>query len=69
MNNLKPIMCSWLHATQMKVKEVKSMIVKRWDKTRITRAFGIKFQLVALEANTTILLFIIIQGKWKKIWM
>ncbi len=45
------------------------MIVKGWDKTRITRAFGIEFQLVALEAKITILLFIIIQSKWKNIWM
>jgi hypothetical protein len=69
MNNLKPRMCSWLHATRMKVKEVRNMIVKWWDKTIITRAFGIEFQLVALKANTTISLFIIIQGKWKNIWM
>jgi hypothetical protein len=69
MNNLKPRMCRWLHAARMKLKEVRSMIVKGWDKTRITRAFGIEFQLVALEAKITILLFIIIQSKWKNIWM
>jgi len=53
----------------MKVKEMRNMIVKGWDKARITRAFGIEFQLVPLEANTATPLFTIIQGKWKKIWM
>lgn len=62
-------MCSWLHVAWMKVKEVRSMIMKGWDTARITRAFGIEFQLVALEANTATPLFTIIQGKWKKIWM
>jgi len=32
----------------MKVKEMKSMIVKGWDKTGIIRAFGIKFQHAAM---------------------
>jgi len=41
MNNFKPKMCSWLHVAWMKVKEVKSILVKGWDKTRITRAFEI----------------------------
>jgi hypothetical protein len=53
----------------MKVKEMRNMIVKGWDKARITRTFGIEFQLVPLEANTATPLFTIIQGKWKKIWM
>ncbi len=67
MNNLKPRMCSWLHVTWMKVKEVKNMIVKGWDKTRITRAFGIEFQLVALEANFATLLFKSFKVNRKKI--
>jgi hypothetical protein len=47
----------------MKVKEMKSMIVKGWDKIGITKAFGIEFQLAALEANTSRSLFTIIQGR------
>jgi len=34
--------------------------IKGWDKTSITRAFGSEFQLVAMEANATTPLFIII---------
>jgi hypothetical protein len=48
MSNLKPKMCKWFHAPWMKVKEMRSMIVKGWDKTRIIRAFGIEFQLATL---------------------
>ncbi len=62
MSNLKPKMCKWFHAPWMKVKEMRSMIVKGWDKTRIIRAFGIEFQLATLQANIVTLLFTIIQG-------
>jgi len=48
MSNLKPKMGNWLHVPWMKVKEMTSMIVKGWDKTRIIRAFGIEFQLATL---------------------
>jgi hypothetical protein len=34
----------------MKVKEMKNMIMKGWDKARIRRGFGTEFQLAALEA-------------------
>ncbi len=55
-------MCNQLHVTWMKVKDMKSMIMKGWDKKLlITRTFKFNFQLVALQANA-ITLFIVIQG-------
>ncbi len=52
-----------LHATWMKVNDMKSMIMKGWDKKLlITRAFKFNFQLVALQANATTSLFTMIQG-------
>jgi hypothetical protein len=47
-------MCSWLHVAWLKVKEMKSMIMKGWVKIGITITFITEFQLVAFEANTTI---------------
>jgi len=35
----------------MKVGDMRSMIVKGWDMTRVTKTFTTNFQLVALEAN------------------
>ncbi len=56
-------MCNQLHAAWMKVKDMKSMIMKGWDKKLlITREFKFNFQLVALQANAITSLFIVIQG-------
>jgi len=55
-------MCNYLHVAWMKVKEMKSTIVKGWDKIGITRTFGTELQLATLEANTTTLLFTITQS-------
>ncbi len=55
-------MCNQLHVTWMKVKDMKSMIMKGWDKKLlITIAFKFNFQLVALQANAATL-FTVIQG-------
>ncbi len=45
----KQKLCNQLHATWMKVKDMKSMIMKGRDKKLIiTKAFKFNFQLVAL---------------------
>ncbi len=36
---------------------MKIIIIKEWDKINMTKAFLLEFQLVAMEANTTILIF------------
>ncbi len=36
---------------------MKIIIIKKWEKINMTKAFLLEFQLVAMEANTTILLF------------
>ncbi len=36
---------------------MKIIIIKGWDKTNMTKAFLLEFQLVAMEGNITILLF------------
>ncbi len=40
-----------------RVKAMKTTIIKGQDKTCITRAFQLEFQLVAMEANTITLFF------------
>jgi hypothetical protein len=35
------------------LKKKETIILKRWEKTRFTRAWSGDFQLVAMEANTT----------------
>lgn len=37
MNNFKQKMCSWLHATWTKVKEMRNMIIKGCNKIRLTK--------------------------------
>jgi len=39
MSNLKPQICGWLHSTWTQVQGMDGMIVKGWEKTRITKAF------------------------------
>ncbi len=66
-NKPKQKMCNQLHATWMKVKGMKSMIMKGWDKKLlITRAFKFNFQLVALQANVVASLFTMIQSIGKQ---
>lgn len=36
---------------------MKPMLIKGWEKTRLTKAWDDDFQLAALETNTTIVLF------------
>ncbi len=38
---------------------MKPLLIKGWEKTRLTKAWDDDFQFVALEANTTTPLFII----------
>jgi hypothetical protein len=47
----------------MKVGDMKSMIVKGWDMTKVTKTFTTNFQLVvALQANIVTLFFTMTQG-------
>ncbi len=59
MNNLELIVCQWLHFAWVKLRRT-WLDIKGWDKTSITRTFWSEFQLVAMEANATTPLFIII---------
>ncbi len=51
-----------MHVTWLKVNEMRNMIMKGWDKTKITKTFPMKFQFATLEANTITSLFIVIQS-------
>jgi hypothetical protein len=51
MSNLKPQICGWLDSTWTQVQGMDGMIVKGWEKTRITKAFTLDFQIEAIEAN------------------
>jgi hypothetical protein len=61
MNNLKPRICEWSHNAWKKLRRKQTMILKGWEKMGLTRAWNNEFQLVAMEANATIYLFIITQ--------
>lgn len=41
-------------------ENMKPMLIKGWEKRRLTKAWDDDFQLAALEANTTIPLFTIV---------
>jgi hypothetical protein len=56
MSNLKPIICGWLCQAWTQMKVMKPML-ESWEKIGLTRAWDDDFQLVALETNTTIVLF------------
>jgi len=57
MNNFKPEIYGWLHATWTQVQGMEEMIIKRWQKSRIMNAFISKFQVVMMKVNALILLF------------
>ncbi len=59
MSNLKPRICEWLHNALKELRSKQTMILKGWEKIGLTRAWNNEFKLVAMEANTTISLFII----------
>ncbi len=51
-----------MHVTWLKVNEMRNMIMKGWDKTKITKTFPMKFQFGTLKANNITSLFIVIQS-------
>jgi hypothetical protein len=57
MGNMKPKICGRLHEAWIKVKAMKSIIIKEWDKIGINRYFLPTFQPITMEANTPMPLF------------
>jgi len=51
MNNLKLQICGWLDLAWTQLYGMDGMITKGWEKTRITKAFTLDFQVKAMEAN------------------
>jgi hypothetical protein len=45
MSNLKPQICGWLISTWTQVQGMDGMIVKGWEKSGITKAFTLDFQI------------------------
>ncbi len=54
---LEPHVCEWLHCAWRQLHNMEEMILKGWDKARITTAFYNEFQLTTMEANVISLLF------------
>ncbi len=54
---MKPKICGRLHEAWIKVKAMKSIIIKEWDKIGINRYFLPTFQPITMEANTPMPLF------------
>ncbi len=54
---LKPHVYEWLHCAWRQLQGIEEMIVKGWDKARITRASQNEFQLTTMEANVISSLF------------
>ena len=57
MSNLKPRLCEWLHLAWNEVKAMKSVVVKGWDLTSLTRAFDSSFQIAPMTSNSATNLF------------
>jgi hypothetical protein len=56
---LKPWIYGWLHNAWKKLRSRQTMILKGWEKTRLTRVWNNEFQLATMEANKTTFLFTI----------